>query len=179
MQNSSLEKSFLEAINRNFDGLKCSVQQTELGDGCTHGIFVTIPSENFLSENWVTIGNIVAIHYQKDLASSFDKWNIYLFYLVSEPKLISYDLRYNIENDTFSSRKIIESCDKAVEDLISEHILNRLNTFQPNLRRTSIKFEYNDILWGVLAKRNIKKNNIIPEEQMNAYKELVEKIKQQ
>lgn len=84
-----------------------------------------------LAENWEIIISSVAAHYQAELVNTnqdFERWNIYLLFLIESK--VDVDLKYKIENDKFSSRKIIqEEWKQGVEEdkiktLISERILN-------------------------------------------------------
>lgn len=88
-------------------------------------------SENMLSQNWYPIIGTIASYYQSKLeeeGKDFERWNIYVLFLVKEK--VSTQLKYKIENDKFSSRKIVQ--DKmfntinvdTISKLIWEHIVN-------------------------------------------------------
>lgn len=84
-----------------------------------------------LEENWELLSNMVAATYQNSeylIDSEFDRWNFYIIYISKDE--VSKDLKNKIENDKFSSRKIVEDCyDKEFNDneanrLIIQHITN-------------------------------------------------------
>lgn len=79
--------------------------------------------EDVLAQNWTKITDFIAINFQTSLNEGFAVWNIYLFFITK--KLISKELRFKIENDTFSSRKIVIEEDMSNTEIINEHILNK------------------------------------------------------
>lgn len=88
-------------------------------------------SEKELDENWEIITSSIAAYYQSELdddTKEFERWNIYILFLVKEN--VNNQLKYKIENDKFSSRKIVQDnmLDTINEDSISQlirmHIIN-------------------------------------------------------
>jgi len=88
-------------------------------------------SENDLNEKWKAITNSIATYYQAEFEgeeTDFERWNIYIFFLVKEP--VGTQLKYKIENNKFSSRKIVQDNVPTVTDedllpqLINEYIIN-------------------------------------------------------
>lgn len=150
----------------------------ELEKGRAHCIFIKIRDEKILSENWKGIANSVALNYQNYLQTSFEKWNIYLFYLMSEA-LEDLNLKYTIENNTFSSRKIIEDASLSAEVLIKKHVANELSLDSDVHRTTSYEFSYNSIIYDVLKDKTIKKKNILTEQLNLAYTELINKYRKE
>lgn len=90
----------------------------------------TFASAAALRDNWEKMQKAIAGYYQTSLAdeAEFERWNIYIFYLCGEP--VASELKYKIQNDKFSSRKIVvEEFGAAVDEetlneLIAEHITN-------------------------------------------------------
>jgi hypothetical protein len=87
--------------------------------------------ENQLSDNWESITSSIGSYYQsefEDEEKEFERWNIYILFIVKET--VSTQLKYKIENDKFSSRKIVQDkmmniLDKdSIHRLIEEHIIN-------------------------------------------------------
>ena len=71
-------------------------------------------NESDLSDNWRKITSSVAAYYQsafEDEKNDFERWNIYILFIVRTP--VGFQLKYKIENDKFSSRKIVH--DNATE----------------------------------------------------------------
>lgn len=102
--------------------------------------FISVDSKINLKNNWRAITEFLAINFQTTIGHEFGVWNIYLFFLVKYE--IGNELKYLIENDTFSSRKIVVFDNEDFESIISEHILNtdlvigfeelETDTFMPN-----------------------------------------------
>lgn len=88
-------------------------------------------TENLLNSNWEAVTNSIGSYYQSYFESEeqeFERWNIYILFLVKES--VSIQLKYKIENDKFSCRKIVQ--DKITQDLdenfihqlIYKHVIN-------------------------------------------------------
>ena len=82
-------------------------------------------TENELNEQWKAIVSAIATYYQAEFEgeeTDFERWNIYIFFLVNEP--VGTQLKFKIENNKFSTRKIV--CDRVAagihEDLIPQLI---------------------------------------------------------
>jgi len=81
-----------------------------------------------LASSWKEINSYLAANFISTLENEYSKWNFYLFYLVEGP--VEKTLKYEIENNKFSSRKIV--CEKVTAEItpefithtISEHITN-------------------------------------------------------
>lgn len=56
---------------------------------------------------WIDIRNELASEWQMRNLDDFERWNFYLFYVVEDKSKIDRSLKYKIEHDTVSSRKII------------------------------------------------------------------------
>lgn len=100
-------------------------------------VFVKTNNSN-LESNWKKINSALSELINEYLDSSFKKWNVYIIYVVTD--LVSKELKYKIENNTFFARKIVEDkyilelTDENIEKLISEHIMFndlKINSTQP------------------------------------------------
>lgn len=125
-------------------------------------------SENMLSQNWESITGTIASYYQskiEDEGRDFECWNIYILFIVKEE--VSTQLKYKIENDKFSSRKIVQ--DKMsnsinadlISQLIWEHIVNSdLDISEPAeiIESTSIDSTYstNSKIYQLIENSNLK-----------------------
>ncbi|WP_448698131.1 ABC-three component system middle component 1 [Mucilaginibacter sp. AW1-3] len=91
-------------------------------------VFIKSLTQGRLAEIWSDISNAVAIYYQTKLDTEFERWNLYLFYILESEA--EKGLKYKIENDPVSSRKIvIDNYSAALDDtamatIISQHITN-------------------------------------------------------
>jgi hypothetical protein len=134
---------------------------------------LTLSEENL----WKNISKEIALKYQSKLETVYDKWNLYTIYVTSDD--IPKDLKKQIENDKFSSRKIVEgSYDKEFNEdeanrLIVKHITNTdLKVIVDDTEQVSIS-EYipkNANLWKLL----IKEEKIIGDRKNQ--KEILQKI---
>jgi ribosomal protein S17E len=80
------------------------------------------------SESWKKISEEIALKYQTKLETVYEKWNLYIIYVTND--IAPKELKNQIENDKFSSRKIVEDFYNGVFDndeanrLIIKHITN-------------------------------------------------------
>ena len=83
-------------------------------------------SEKALYNRWIDIRDELASEWQMRNLDDFERWNFYLFYVVEDKSKIDRSLKYKIEHDTVSSRKLIINRDEFDEDnyesLISSYI---------------------------------------------------------
>ena len=73
-------------------------------------------TEDELRETWRNYRNDFAIEFQTDDIDEFERWNFYLFYVVDNQNAIDRSLKYEIEHDTISSRKIVVSKDELQDE---------------------------------------------------------------
>lgn len=108
---------------------------------------------------WQEIAEEIAIQYQPKLESIYEKWNLYIIYLTSDK--IPKELKNKIENNKFSSRKIVEDNysssfnTKELNKLIIKHITNSDLKKILELTRDNIKENYKPInteLWKLIHK---------------------------
>ena len=93
-------------------------------------VFFVLANSSVLAKNdiWNKISKEIALKYQSKLESVYEKWNLYIIFITSD--ITPKELKNQIENDKFSSRKIDEdSYDKEFNDveanrLIIKHITN-------------------------------------------------------
>jgi len=123
--------SIIEITNRDFEIKNCKVYHYRNEDNFRINIFFLEANSDDIMENWKRFSNMVASNYQNFEYMSdreFDKWNFYIIYISKDN--ISKELKNKIENDKFSSRKIVEdSYDKEFNNdeanrLIIKHITN-------------------------------------------------------
>jgi len=91
-------------------------------------IFIKIyDNEQDLLANWEELNNTIAIDFQSTLEDEVAIWNLYLIFLVKEK--VAIDHKYKIEQDKYSTRKIVEDMclpnltDQDIEQLINKYIL--------------------------------------------------------
>lgn len=64
-------------------------------------------TEAELENEWEALSSSVCTLYQMRIKNEFSKWNTYVFYVCKDS--VSKELKYQIENDKFSNRKIVVS----------------------------------------------------------------------
>jgi len=99
----------IEITNLDFQIENCKVSHYRNDDNFRINIFFLEADNVKLNENWKRFSNMIAANYQNSEYMSdreFDKWNFYIIYISKDS--ISKDLKNKIENDKFSSRKIVE-----------------------------------------------------------------------
>jgi hypothetical protein len=113
--------------------------------------------EHTLDTEWEKISGTIAAYYQASLVDQFTKWNIYVCYLCKTP--ISINLKYKIENDRFSSRKIVlDNFSETINDLtldqiIRSHITNKDLDFSADVskaRNAAPAYDSSGVAWGFL-----------------------------
>lgn len=78
--------------------------------GLSHDVYVAITNRmtsEELKSCWRDIRNEIMTEFQNELTDDFSRWNFYVFYVVNDLNTLNGSLRYMIEHDTVSSRKIL------------------------------------------------------------------------
>ena len=96
------------------------------GVGSTIDIFVTESmSVADLEEEWIMIRDDIAMKYQRSLTDDFESWNFYHFYVVEDIESLRRNLKFKIEHNTLSSRKIIISAKEIEGNDIPEYLIHK------------------------------------------------------
>lgn len=93
-------------------------------------VFFVLSNSTILEKNnlWQKISEEIALKFQPKLESVYEKWNLYIIYVTDDK--VSKELKNKIENDKFSSRKIVEDNfskelnESEENELIIQHITN-------------------------------------------------------
>ena len=94
--------------------------------GSTVDIFVTESmSVAELAVEWIMIRDDIAMKYQRSLTDDFERWNFYLFYVVEDIESLRRNLKFKIEHNTLSSRKIIISAKEIEGNDIPEYLIHK------------------------------------------------------
>ncbi|WP_422350756.1 ABC-three component system middle component 1 [Flagellimonas sp.] len=174
MNNSSLIGKTVDAFRSQFRDMHLTHETVEMDKSLAHSFFIDFGNAEALSENWQQIANFIALHFQNKLDDEFQRWNIYLFFRVVGP--VGKELKYKIENDTFSSRKVIIESSMDSHSAIKVHIVNELTQIGAENLRTKTQLEHNPMIREVLKGKTLKKSKITPEAQ-KAYDKLLENLK--
>lgn len=124
-------------------------------------IFVSFETLYDLNKNWKDFNGQITTDFVIDFKEEYSRWNFYIFYLSNET--VEKQLKYEIENNKFSSRKIvIESVnsitEKEINFLISEHITN--DNIQIGVEnKQSLKFNKNTSISNIIDKLSLNKKS--------------------
>lgn len=124
-------------------------------------IFVSFNTQDDLKNNWRDFNGQLTSDFVIHLKEEYSRWNFYIFFLSDNEVLKS--LKYEIENNKFSSRKIVienrmNITKKEIEEIISEHITN--DNLQVEIEpKQLLKFKKNITLSKILDKVSLNKKN--------------------
>lgn len=157
-----LNKEIISTLKEMFVEIGVRVRNINY-QGIVHAFFLEFKTEFEIETKWEEISNAIAVYFQTKLESEFEIWNLYLFY-ISKSKM-EKELKYKIENNTISSRKIVidsfigRASEKALDNIVSEHITNMdLNSFlKKNKSNEEIDFKRNPVFEEVLKTTLISK----------------------
>ncbi len=107
--------------------------------GKFHIFFIKPVEVKDLDERWKNLSSWIAGNFQTQLKMPFEVWNLYVFFLVGDD--IDKQLKYKIENDTFSSRKIVIEDTRSQDEIIKEYITNTDLQMVPEKRFSSEQLE--------------------------------------
>lgn len=171
---SYLTEALLSDIKNEFSDISFEYREIDFG-GTIPAFFIKIENEEKLAAKWKAITEFIAIHFQSSLRNEFSVWNIYLFFILENE--IRNDLKYTIENDTFSSRKIIINPLEGIDSIINEHIKNNNIDIQSAIAIEEIVFEANSDIWKILGEFSHKKR--ISDDIKNGHNKIINIIKGQ
>lgn len=161
--NKSLNNKPLEEIfSRDFPNVTIEYKLEEFG-GSIHVFLLKFISEDELENDWRKISNAIAVYFQSKIEDDFGKWNTYIFFQSNfEPSNNYRNLKYKIEKDIFSSRKIMIEEEKDLDTIIDEHILSKnLNIDEVNVIEDSEEiFEKNKTITNVLKNKTVRGKNV-------------------
>lgn len=113
---------------------------------------LTTEKQNLLLAEWENIVSNVAGNFQIDFETEFEKWNLYIMFFVKEK--CSKALKYKIENDKFSSRKIVIDNFTGIENDYSKIIKSRIFNLDLSIS-LDIKTKKNTFIEKPLSKKLI------------------------
>ena len=105
-------------------------------------VFITEPlGHDELAQEWENIRNRIAYR-QSSIEDEFERWNHYLFYLVEEDVMNDINLKYKIEHDTLSSRKILISKSDYGDEDCFEAVVNKYIEYQFEAKEMEVFEEF-------------------------------------
>lgn len=171
---SYLTKELQAVIKKELINTPFEYREINFG-GIIPTFFINIKDEKTLTNQWKAITEFIAIHFQSSLRNEFSVWNIYLFFILEQE--VKDDLKYIIENDTFSSRKIIIFPKQDIESVIQEHIKNDDTGIEVTVGLEETQFQPNIDIWKILNGISYKKR--ITEDIKEGFNQILDQIKVQ
>lgn len=139
-------------VEREFDILNFTFGEILYG-GNIPIIIVQFKDEIDLAKYWREFNSFITGTFISTIEDDFSKWNTYVFYLSDTP--ISKSLKYEIENNKFSTRKIVidnesgDFNDDLFEKIVSDHIVNDIEIVaEPT---NNLSFIKNEVIERALA----------------------------
>lgn len=169
---SYLTDDLQTALKNKFSDILFEYREINFG-GTIPAFFINIKDEENLRAQWKAVTEFIAINFQSSLKNEFSVWNVYLFFVT--PDVISDELKYAIENDTFSSRKIVITPELEIDAIIKEQILNTDLSITPTIVKQEAQFAPNSIVWEYLNQIPPKKK--VTEEITAGLNLIIEKLK--
>jgi hypothetical protein len=158
-------KPILDNLAKRFENLTFKFLVLDIGVKVSvffvHGI-----SSNLAKDyTWRSISEEIALKFQSKIESKEDKWNLYIVYSFMDN--VDKELKAIIENDKFSSRKIVEDnqteefSDEIANSLIVKHITNTDLIDLVNDTKENIEKNYKpkkDQIWNLIKDTSILGN---------------------
>lgn len=157
---NKIELEISEEIKQSFELNHFSIGKVHFG-GMIIVCMVKFKDETSLKHQWKEFNSYLTAKFIPTVKDDYSKWNFYIFYFSNNK--VDKSLKYEIENNKFSSRKIvIENCgaieETEIKNAISEHITN--DNIQINVESKQIStFKKNTSLAKVLDKLSLKRKN--------------------
>lgn len=170
-------KAILDGLANRFENLTFKFLVLDIGVKVSV-FFVYGNSSNLAKDyTWRSISEEIALKFQSKIESKEDKWNLYIVYSFMDN--VDKELKARIENDKFSSRKIVEDnqteelSDEIAKSLIVKHITNTDLIDLVNDTTENVEKDYkpkNDQIWNLIKDTSILGNTSIQ-------KKIIEQLK--
>lgn len=128
----------------------------------THSLYVIVTNpmtHEQLKDNWSSIRNEIMMNVQEEITDDFSRWNFYVFYVVKNLKELDDELRYKIEHDTISSRKIlideneVNNMDDVFKGIVEKYINYNID-FHSRYTKNIMPFEKSKEVVELIGKIN-------------------------
>lgn len=174
---SEVDKEILDSL----EGIDINKILVENGSWKISVFTSLFDSQGALDKLWQDISSVLASTFQVQLKgreNEFEKWNIYIIYVCKEE--VDKTLKNKIENNKFSSRKIVEDkfdgelTDERVNEFIIKHITNTdLQVIvESTIENTELDYEpVENNLWEIIPKDSLISHDT------KLQKDLLEQIK--
>jgi hypothetical protein len=172
--NEEQHKTFIDTLSKDYS---TKYKEFEFG-GLIPIFFAQCKDSTHLENIWLPITTAIATNYQVNLKDEFPTWNIYIFFVVQGE--IPNEIKYKIENDTFSSRKIVIPEGSSDDEIINSHIVNKLQ-FSVNVGTISQveSFKGNPIIESAVEQKSMNGKRQVTEESREALFEIINRLKKE
>lgn len=167
-KNIDSKEEIYNKIRESFDIKTVIIGNLLFGDNIPV-IFIHFKDLNHLKKYWREFNSFITAEYLIKLKNDFSKWNSYVFYITDSS--VQRPLKYEIENNKFSTRKIvIESISQDIDEnllknILSEHIIN--DNIDYNVKNQDIESFTKDIIINeALIATSFNKSNTDKEENL-------------
>lgn len=157
---NEIELEIKGEINSAFDLNYFSLGKVHYG-GKVIVCIVKFKDDSTLINHWKEFNSYLTAKFVPTVKDDYSRWNFYIFYF--SESILGKAIKYEIENNRFSSRKILIENSKSItknliEDVIIEHITNDNIEINVENKETST-FKKNDKIAKVLDKVGLGKRN--------------------
>ncbi|MFB9052297.1 ABC-three component system middle component 1 [Formosa undariae] len=180
---SAYSTTVLDDLSKRFENLNFKFLVHDIGVKISVFIVNGKSSDIEQKDNWRLVSEEIALKFQSKMDSKDDKWNLYIIYTFSDK--VDKELKAKIENNKFSSRKIVVDSqidklrDELINNLIIQHITNTDLIDIVNKTDESVEKKYepkNKSIWDLIPKTdsiigNTKLQTNIIEQLKKAYYE--------
>lgn len=170
---NKIELEITAEINSAFDLNHFSIGKVHYG-GEIIVCIVKFNHDTILVNNWKEFNSYLTAKFITTIKEDFSKWNFYVFYF--SESTVGKAIKYEIENNKFSSRKIVIEDGKSlttelIEEVITEHITNsNIEIYVENKQAST--FKKNNSIAEILDSISSGKRN---DDDLQAALDLIEK----
>lgn len=170
---NKIELEITGEINSAFELNYCSIGKVHFG-GEVIVCIVKFKDDTILKNQWKEFNSYLTAKFIPSVKNDYSRWNFYVFYFSNNT--LGKALKYEIENNKFSSRKIVIENNKSItkkeiEEVIAEHITNDNIEIIVENKKTPT-FKKNATLARILEKVSLNKKN---DDELQAALDLIEK----
>ncbi|MED3541310.1 ABC-three component system middle component 1 [Bacillus toyonensis] len=148
-----------ESFNNSFDLVDCWIKDQE-----NYQVYIftaVFEDQEELKEKWQPISSDIALHFQGSLQSNIEIWNIYILFIVRGK--VSNELRYFVEQNKYSSRKlVVDKRRESISEIDIQEIVNE-KLFDLKLNSSECGTKNQESIEDLLRKNNQKIFEVISE----------------
>lgn len=157
---NEIELEIFEETKKHFELQYLTVGKVHFG-GEVIVCVVKFKDQASFRNHWKEFNSFLTAKFSPIIKDDYSKWNYYVFYVYENT--VEKSLKYEIENNKFSSRKIVvENCKlitvEIINNIISEHITNDNIKIDVEQKQIST-FKKNAYFAKIIDKLSVNKRN--------------------